>query len=112
MNDTKPEPAQTAPRPLAHSSYHGDLIGASFAPNPCGCEVTGDGTIPHPLAIKQCPLHAAAPALLEACLSMAAWADYVRITLDDNQTASAAECGGVGKARAAIAQAARDTSAR
>jgi hypothetical protein len=33
---------------------------------PCGCSVTGNGTLQFPLTVKQCALHTATPDLLEA----------------------------------------------
>ena len=45
----------------------GELLNAVFASGTCGCEITGDGTLRHPLRIDFCPRHAAASDLLEAC---------------------------------------------
>lgn len=45
----------------------GHLNFAVYSVNPCGCEITGNGTLPHPLAIEFCPLHKAAKKLLEQC---------------------------------------------
>ena len=64
----------------------------------CGCDVAGIGLLPNPWHIHKCPLHAAAPALLEALESLYAcnvW--YGQI--DDGDKARLLT------ARAAIAQA-------
>lgn len=45
----------------------GELLNAVFASGTCRCEITGDGTLRHPLRIDFCPRHAAASDLLEAC---------------------------------------------
>lgn len=43
----------------------------------CGCDVVGHGVIPSPIAIRFCPVHAQAPAMLSE----------IRTTMDDLNTA-------------------------
>lgn len=42
------------------------VLSATYAKRACGCEVVGNGTLPHPLDVKFCKVHAVAPALLQA----------------------------------------------
>ena len=35
----------------------GALVDCTLAPQPCGCRIVGNGTLPHPLDIKRCPKH-------------------------------------------------------
>jgi hypothetical protein len=55
---------------------------------PCGCKSTGNGTLPHPLTVKQCSLHAKAEALRTMLLRIehAVYGvsdDYVELFADD-----------------------------
>ena len=45
---------------------HISSLYAAFAVQTCGCKVDGTGTLQHPLHTIRCPLHAAAPEMLEA----------------------------------------------
>ena len=59
-------------RPLDHSTDgNGNLCGAVFAGSPCGCEIVGDGTLPHPLKIEYCNIHAAALTMHRQLLDIA-----------------------------------------
>ena len=42
------------------------FVQATYAAQPCGCEIIGNGTIPHPLDVKRCAMHEASFGLLEA----------------------------------------------
>lgn len=53
-----------APLPLSTSlatyAHNGEAwTGGVYAPLPCGCEVTGNGTSPNPLTVRLCAAHAA-----------------------------------------------------
>ena len=56
-----------------HLYYSGEepFVQATYRDHGCGCRIVGNGTLPHPLAIKWCPEHAAAPELLESLRSTA-----------------------------------------
>jgi hypothetical protein len=42
------------------------LVGITLRTQKCGCEIVGCGTLQFPVTIKYCPLHSAAPDMLEA----------------------------------------------
>ena len=51
-----------------HATDNGEqFIMATYTQQPCGCKITGGGTLQRPLTIEYCPTHAAAPDLLDAC---------------------------------------------
>ena len=75
--------------------------GACIQALPCGCAVTGDGTIPEPFTVALCPQHAAAPELYEALQDIIA---IGRVAADP----LAARC--VKYARAALAKADREVT--
>lgn len=56
------------PLPLGSLPYYGDppMLAGTYASQPCGCEIIGNGTLPHPLAIKRCAKHEAAMQMYEA----------------------------------------------
>lgn len=56
------------PGPRGSLPYYDNPPGiqATYAAQPCGCRIEGNGTLPHPLTIERCPAHAAALTLLEA----------------------------------------------
>lgn len=61
-------PRGETPRDPMEGPYqydHVQLMKTSAMP-PCGCDVDGYGTLPRPIVIRFCPLHAAAPELLAA----------------------------------------------
>ena len=48
----------TRPIPMRSVSRNeGCLQYAVYEPMPCGCKVTGNGSCPHPLTVKQCQHH-------------------------------------------------------
>ena len=76
MSEAKIEYLQTDLRQVVLPEQGtGHLLNCTFATQPCGCKIIGNGTIPHPLEIEWCPKHAAAPDLLAACEAMLAAMD-------------------------------------
>lgn len=62
-------------RPLPmNNGQKGTLCYATYQPLTCGCCVTGDGSLQFPLTVQQCPMHAAAPALLDSLKELTDWA--------------------------------------
>jgi hypothetical protein len=42
------------------------MVQATYAGQPCGCQIVGNGTLQHPLDVKRCPTHETAPKMYEA----------------------------------------------
>jgi hypothetical protein len=49
---------------------------ATYDAPACGCKVTGNGSLQHPLAVKLCAIHSSAPALLKALRQISKEANF------------------------------------
>lgn len=66
------------------------FIQAVYAGQPCGCQIIGNGTLPHPLDIKRCAKHDAAPEMLAELRECAAALDAL---IEDRPMLAAKLCG-------------------